>query len=98
MIDRIEAARADALDITADMYTYTTGATGLNAEMPPWVQEGGFEAFARPALHVSGVSPSNHATAADPSSAVMIDSDQPLDAVTIHAPVGMLLHLRCGRC
>jgi N-acyl-D-aspartate/D-glutamate deacylase len=43
---RIEAARSDGLDITADMYTYTAGATGLNAAMPPWVQEGGFEAWA----------------------------------------------------
>jgi N-acyl-D-amino-acid deacylase len=42
-IARIEAARARGLPITADMYTYTAGATGLNAAMPPWVQEGGFE-------------------------------------------------------
>jgi len=28
------------------MYTYTAGATGLNASMPPWVQEGGYEAWA----------------------------------------------------
>jgi N-acyl-D-amino-acid deacylase len=43
---RIEAARADGLDITADMYTYTAGATGLDASMPPWVQEGGYDAWA----------------------------------------------------
>lgn len=40
-IAKIEAARAEGLKITADMYTYTAGATGLNAAMPPWVQEGG---------------------------------------------------------
>lgn len=40
-IKKIEAARAEGLAITADMYTYTAGATGLNAAMPPWVQEGG---------------------------------------------------------
>lgn len=40
-IQKIDAARADGLTITADMYTYTAGATGLNAAMPPWVQEGG---------------------------------------------------------
>jgi N-acyl-D-amino-acid deacylase len=40
----IEAARADGLQITADMYTYPAGSTGLNAAIPPWVQEGGFEA------------------------------------------------------
>ena len=38
MIDRIEAARASGIRITADMYTYTAGATGLDAAMPPWVQ------------------------------------------------------------
>ncbi len=46
VFDRIEAARSEGLDITADMYTYTAGATGLNATMPPWVQEGGYEAWA----------------------------------------------------
>jgi len=42
---RVEAARAAGLDITADMYTYTAGATGLDAAMPPWVQEGGHDAW-----------------------------------------------------
>ncbi len=45
VIARVEAARAEGLKITADMYTYTAGATGLDAAMPPWVQEGGFEAW-----------------------------------------------------
>ena len=45
VFDRIEAARAEGLDITADMYTYTAGATGLDAAMPPWVQEGGHDAW-----------------------------------------------------
>jgi len=40
----IEAARAEGLEITADVYTYPAGATGLNASIPPWVQEGGFAA------------------------------------------------------
>ncbi|MCB9937482.1 MAG: membrane dipeptidase [Planctomycetaceae bacterium] len=42
VIRKVEEARASGLRITADMYTYTAGATGLNAAMPPWVQEGGF--------------------------------------------------------
>jgi N-acyl-D-amino-acid deacylase len=42
-IARIEAARASGLRITADMYTYTAGATGLDAAMPPWVQAGGLQ-------------------------------------------------------
>jgi N-acyl-D-amino-acid deacylase len=45
-ISKVEAARTRGLDITADMYTYTAGATGLDASMPPWVQEGGYEAWA----------------------------------------------------
>ena len=44
-IARIEAARAAGLRITADMYTYTAGATGLDASMPLWVQAGGLEAW-----------------------------------------------------
>ncbi len=46
VIAKIEAARAEGLKITADMYSYTAGATGLDAMMPPWVQEGGYEAWA----------------------------------------------------
>jgi N-acyl-D-amino-acid deacylase len=41
----VEAARAEGLPVTADMYTYPAGATGLDAAMPPWVQEGGLEAW-----------------------------------------------------
>jgi len=44
-IARIKAARAEGLAISADMYTYVAGATGLDAHMPPWVQEGGFGAW-----------------------------------------------------
>ena len=46
VIARIDSARADGVRITTDMYTYTAGATGLDAAMPPWVQEGGYEAWA----------------------------------------------------
>jgi N-acyl-D-amino-acid deacylase len=46
VIGRIERTRAEGLDITANMYTYTAGATGLDATMPPWVQEGGYQAWA----------------------------------------------------
>ena len=42
-IDKIEAARKSGLKITADMYSYTAGATGLDAAMPTWVQEGGID-------------------------------------------------------
>jgi N-acyl-D-amino-acid deacylase len=43
MFAKIEAARATGQRITANMYTYQAGATGLDAAMPPWVQEGGLE-------------------------------------------------------
>jgi N-acyl-D-amino-acid deacylase len=44
VIATIEAARREGLKITADMYTYTAGATGLDAAMPPWVLDGGYDA------------------------------------------------------
>jgi len=43
-VEMVERARAEGLHITADVYTYPAGSTGLNAAIPPWVQEGGFEA------------------------------------------------------
>lgn len=43
IIAKVEAARAQGIRITADMYTYTAGATGLDAAMPTWVQAGGYE-------------------------------------------------------
>jgi N-acyl-D-amino-acid deacylase len=45
LIKAVEAARAAGVRITADMYVYTAGATGLDAAMPPWVQDGGLEAW-----------------------------------------------------
>ena len=47
VIAKIEAAQKAGLEITADMYTYTAGATGLDAAMPPWVQEGGYKEWAK---------------------------------------------------
>jgi N-acyl-D-amino-acid deacylase len=43
VIAQVQAARAAGIRITADMYPYTAGATGLDVSMPPWVQEGGLE-------------------------------------------------------
>ena len=48
VIEQVEAARAAGTRITADMYLYTAGSTGLNGAMPPWVQEGGLAAMDRP--------------------------------------------------
>ncbi len=47
VIAKVDSARAAGLDIRADMYTYTAGATGLDAAMPPWVQEGGYNEWAK---------------------------------------------------
>ena len=45
-IAKIDSARSAGLHITTNMYNYTAGATGLDAAMPPWVQEGGYEKWA----------------------------------------------------
>ncbi len=45
VFDLVEAAQQAGLEITADMYTYTAGSTGLDATMPLWVQEGGHDAW-----------------------------------------------------
>ena len=45
VIDRIEEVRTQGLEITADIYTYVAGATGLDAAMPPDVREGGMMAW-----------------------------------------------------
>jgi N-acyl-D-amino-acid deacylase len=43
VIAMIDHANKEGLKITADMYTYVAGATGLDAAMPPWLQEGGIK-------------------------------------------------------
>jgi len=45
VVARIEQARSEGVRISANMYTYTAGATGLDAAMPSWVQSGGLEAW-----------------------------------------------------
>lgn len=46
-IAKIDSARAAGQQVTADMYNYVAGATGLDASMPPWVQEGGVAEWVR---------------------------------------------------
>jgi len=46
VIAKVYAARASGIRITADMYTYTAGATWLDEAIPPWVHDGGLEAAA----------------------------------------------------
>ena len=43
LIKKVEQARKEGLDITADMYTYIASATGLTASFPPSLQDGGFD-------------------------------------------------------
>jgi N-acyl-D-amino-acid deacylase len=45
VIERVEAARAEGVRITADVYPYAASSTGLDAVMPPWVREGGHRAW-----------------------------------------------------
>src|SRR6266568_4177122 len=45
LLSRIEAAQKEGLKITADMYTYTAGGTGLDACLPPWTEDGGYPAL-----------------------------------------------------
>jgi len=47
VITKIDSARRAGLPITANMYNYIAGATGLDAAMPPWVQEGGLQEWRR---------------------------------------------------
>jgi N-acyl-D-amino-acid deacylase len=51
-IARIQAARDEGVDVTADMYPYAASGTGLDSVLPPWVAEGGtyFETLADPAV------------------------------------------------
>jgi len=44
---RIEAAQAEGLAITANIYTYNAGSTGLEINFPTWVQEGGHDAWVK---------------------------------------------------
>ena len=47
VIAKIDSARSAGLNVRANMYTYTAGQTGLDASMPPWVQEGGYKEWAK---------------------------------------------------
>lgn len=46
VVAKVDSANAAGLHITADMYNYVAGSTGLDASMPPWVQEGGYDKWA----------------------------------------------------
>lgn len=41
VLKRIEAARAEGLDVIADQYPWTASSNGLDASLPAWVREGG---------------------------------------------------------
>jgi N-acyl-D-amino-acid deacylase len=46
-VRKIDSVRSGGLDITADMYNYIASSTGLDIIMPAWVQEGGFNKWAK---------------------------------------------------
>jgi N-acyl-D-aspartate/D-glutamate deacylase len=43
VVSRIDRARAEGLEVTANMYAYLAGATSLGASLPPWALEGGID-------------------------------------------------------
>ena len=45
LLSRIESAQKEGLNVRANMYTYTAGATGLDACFPPWTEDGGYPAL-----------------------------------------------------
>jgi N-acyl-D-aspartate/D-glutamate deacylase len=47
VVDRIQQARAQGIDVTADMYPYIASANGLDASLPDWAHDGGVDAMIR---------------------------------------------------
>ncbi|MEM8969719.1 MAG: amidohydrolase family protein [Bacteroidota bacterium] len=45
VLAKIDSARQAGMDVSANMYNYVAASTGLDATMPPWVQEGGTRAW-----------------------------------------------------
>jgi len=43
VIERVNQAREEGLQVTADMYTYPASSTGMNVLFPSWVKEGGHD-------------------------------------------------------
>jgi N-acyl-D-amino-acid deacylase len=89
LIAQVQAARAAGIRVTADMYPYTAGATGLDVSMPPWVQEGGLDKWierlkdpavrARVAVDMREQSPSweNLLQRAGPKGALLLEFKNP---------------------
>lgn len=47
VIRKLYNAQKEGIDVGTNMYNYVAGATGLDASMPPWVQEGGYHEWSR---------------------------------------------------
>src|SRR6185369_2773362 len=45
VIGRIEAARAEGIDVAANVYPYAASGTGLSTLAPDWALEGGYDEF-----------------------------------------------------
>jgi len=83
MVAKIEAAREEGLSITADIYPYPAGSTGLDAIMPPWANEGGFEKWVERMK--------DPATRAKLKAEMDIDSDDWENMLIAGGPEGVLL-------
>ena len=45
VLEKIDSLRSTGHNVAANMYTYTAASTGLDATIPPWVQEGSYSDF-----------------------------------------------------
>jgi N-acyl-D-amino-acid deacylase len=76
VIERVNKARAEGLQITADMYTYPASSTGLNVLIPSWAKEGGHEKMIsrlqNPDLRKKIVENMNYASAGSPDNILLI--------------------------
>jgi N-acyl-D-amino-acid deacylase len=80
VIGTIEHARAEGVRITANMYSYTAGATGLDAAMPSWVQDGGQEAWIKRLQDMRNAHPQNWENlyaAAGPEGTILLSFKNP---------------------
>ena len=83
VIARVEAAQAEGLKITADVYPYIASSTGLNAAMPLWVQEGGLGAWRARMMDA--------ATADRLEAEMMADSDTSESRLVLAGPQNVML-------
>jgi N-acyl-D-aspartate/D-glutamate deacylase len=98
VIERIERARADGVDVTADMYPYVGSGTGLTAMLPPWSEEGGrlFERLDDPAGRFSTRAAIGRPWAARPAPAALCRSGSASPSIRDTSASGWPRSPRCA--